>query len=369
MKLFSEFFSTVKKRHKAFGSDCNGQVMVFSALMLLTLAAFTGSVVLVGQGIQGKIQTQNAADAASMAAVTWMARGSNILQITNGIHWDANVLIADAIIVSCAVAAAEIAEDLEIPYIGEILAAADWEEERETIGELDQVHTGVADAIAGIQDTVHYAFPIIAFLHANGLAQTNGAEHLDLTNFPILKNFGIRLPSIPSVFQGVIPYTWTLSPSLISVLSTNFSKKVTPNDTKTAIHMSSTMPFTPCIAFAKFLNWNDHYYESQNADKAITFVCSRSPHQGYIFNKLLALDSRDDVIPAAYAVSAAKITNDKLYASGQKDTTYMCTPVAAVSLNPIPAVRIVTGYKGNFETSYTKVQFMGVSGEVVLVLH
>ncbi len=73
------FFHRLTRLHKNRG----GQAIVFVALVLFVLICFFALTINVGHRITGKVEMQNAADAAVMSGAIWHARGLNLISVMN----------------------------------------------------------------------------------------------------------------------------------------------------------------------------------------------------------------------------------------------------------------------------------------------
>jgi len=366
--------------------DERGQVMLLTALLSLVLVALPATVINVGQSVTDKMRLQTAADGAALTASTWSARGSNLLQGLNGMHWDFNVFIADAIIVCATVASvqidAEIAEAIDDPFYIPVAAAniaRIWKRANKCIKRLEDTQEKTAKAIEGTSEVVADTTPYLAYFHANKIAEKNSADLLDLSGFPFLGPIFQNIQNIIKPIRGISNIRiWTLSPSLWPPSALKFAhKQKSPAKHNTPYYTTSLNPFALCYEFARRPSWHDSYWLSDNKDKPVTFVVSRSRRRAYLLDKLL--DSKrntDGMIPPTYAVGAAKFFKDDLYPAGQKKTTYWCYPEVCVSLDPpvagIPVRWTGLGkyhYGGNFECKLAPVEIMGVSGRNFLLFH
>ena len=73
------FFHRLNRLHE----DRGGQAIVFVALVLFVLICFFALTINVGHRITGKVEMQNAADAAVMSGAIWHARGLNLISVMN----------------------------------------------------------------------------------------------------------------------------------------------------------------------------------------------------------------------------------------------------------------------------------------------
>lgn len=367
------------KGRKDLAKDTDGQVLIMAAFFSLFLAAAAASVIPLGQTVTGKIQAQNAADSAAMASSTWRARGSNLLQQSNGLHWDMNVALADVVCVSAAVAATEIGIAMLDPLAWPEIPAM-YEKERNFLNKMDKVHSSSNKVVSCFQTAVSKGMPYIAFFHANFLAEKNGADHLDLRGIPLIKNLDfLKKIHIPSVVESVVPYFWTVGSEtkfLNPFTAFQFGEEKTESGHKTAFCMTEVNPFVGCLFFGKSLNWKDPYYESvEGFDRPVSFIVTRKPRRSFVLDKLLSQKGDGDLVPGICAFSATRITGDKLYPSGMKDMKYKSLP-SFVFAWPLPFQRVISGivgksgYEGKFKPELVPVEFAGgVKGKNLFVVH
>jgi len=152
-----------------FRRDENGQVLLFTALIVLVLVCLIAAVVNVGMMISWKIRTQNAVDAAALGAGIWQARGHNLMQSLNQIHyWMNNLLglIIIAMAIACYASCAFIFNPCFLcSPLGSVAAA------------LVEFQKVVADVIEQIQDILPDVMPILSLISAQTLAYQNGLDN------------------------------------------------------------------------------------------------------------------------------------------------------------------------------------------------
>ena len=352
---------------------------MFFALISLVLVCSIAMIINVGQAINSKIAAQNAADAAAAAATLWMARGSNLLQQFNGLHWDVDAFAASLLYISIDVASA-ILDALDPCVVFFCSCCPEWYEvwniEDKFIAGVSKVRKIICKLISGVQKVINKCFPYLAAYHANGMARDNGADRLFENSLDFLKNiFKVKVPSSIKKFLGKEPiYTWTLYPSIWPPSSTKFAEEEEAEDHSTPFYCTPFNPFA--LHFPYWINreedlrWEESYYESKNVDKPITFIVSRNARLSYMLGTLLL--GKEKSIPSVLAISAAKITGDELTPAGTED--YWCyqfgVGMACKPGCPVPG-RIFEGkgYKSNFDSEYAPVKFIFKDGEDVLVLH
>jgi hypothetical protein len=144
--------------------------MVLFVIVIMTL--FTMDT---GHVIYNRVIAQNAADAAADTAALWQARGCNLLQHLNNAHYYMNIgfFIAEAGELTSCVAAPILAA---IPFVGPALSEAACLI-CDAAPYTDDLQKKLADAIVAAQDGIKYAFPILAFVHANAAAKGSQADN------------------------------------------------------------------------------------------------------------------------------------------------------------------------------------------------
>ena len=289
-KWFKSSLALIAKRQRYLAQNEGGQVLFFFAIIAMLLVFFTATLSDYGMTVTQKIKTQTAVDSAALAAGAWVARGGNIQQMINGIHWDLNYSLAQIITLSSDIAMVICIICLALSWIPFGVGAAFFSVFKTTrsieSGIIDTccaVHSGIADVIDPIQKSVVKATPILAMLHSNFSARNNGAS-----SFPELLTDALPLPAstqnnIQSVLTALdkenLPlsvYTWTLSPNLKMWNNMEITEVFKFPDTARAIiknalnpdyaspyRIGPLMPFTGTLFFwaskAKKLNWNDPF--------------------------------------------------------------------------------------------------------------
>jgi len=152
-------------RLQGFRRDESGQVLLFTALIVLVLVCLIAAVVNVGIMLSWKIRTQNAVDAAALGAGIWQARGLNIMQSLNQIHYWMNNLLGLIIIV---MAVACYASCWWGCFLCSPLGAV--------AKLLVEFQKQVAKIILKIQDILPDVMPILSLISAQSLAYQNGLK-------------------------------------------------------------------------------------------------------------------------------------------------------------------------------------------------
>lgn len=365
-------------RKQQLRDDESGQVMLLVALLSLVLVALPATVINLGQAITNKIRLQTAADAAAMSATTWMARGSNLLQGLNGIHWDFNVAIADAMLACAYDADAEIAAHPWRFWV--------WWRAYRRIGRLERTQSGTARTIETTSATVATMTPYLAYFYANKIAEENSADLLDLSGIPVLGNVFKNLQKYIRPVQGLVNIrTWTLSPSMWPPNAMQIAKKQrAPGNYTTPYYMTWKRPFLPCLTYAHRPGWHNSYWVSTDNiinEKTVTFVVSHESKRAFMLNKLLNMKKdNSNLLGPSYAIGSARVLGDQLYPAGQRNTKYWCFSFwfysAVISYDPpvfgIPWRWIGWGryhYGGNFKAEMVPVEIMGQKGRNFMLFH
>ncbi len=353
----------------------NGQVMIFTALVVLVLVCFVASVVNVGQMIVQRIKAQNAADAAALTAGVWQARGLNLLQILNGVHWDLNYTTGMGI-------------NGLIPALG-----AWWPHPSvpgrayRAIKALDALQAGIAAVIQNTQDLIVEKFPYIAVLHASGMAKDNGADPLleclsdGIGSLPGMS--GLANARVRNIFANAPIYAWTLYPSMSwppDAVSLRV-KKVNPGyAAQSPYEMCYNFTFINILRYPYYgwklyrqkLGWpDDYYYDEDRELEPITFIAATSRKNAYILGGLFNNSTPGDnkIIRPTAGIASVETGGDDLDPSGQGGSWFINTPFFIFGM-PLPLVRLITGYKGGFDTKLVPVKLAGGrDGETLLIYH
>ncbi len=391
---------TIRRRHATFHRNEGGQVLMMVAVFALSLLTVTLSIIPVGQAISGKIQLQNAADSAALTAATWMARGANIQQIINGVHFDFDTYIEFMIGATCdkwiGILAGDTAKCADvkhpdpkacariIPIIGK-----DWTEPKKEIKNYIDKQKSVASQLKTIQNTLNTLMPILAFIEANAVAKANGAGNLDaIGSLPLLQKLGIgnlvqqALKIVEQVGQtlGIQLVTTTLNPSLNPLSALKFSYAMEPKnkdycstwncsfnaDWKNTCFNCLAPPVVMPLWTSGF-SWQDTYFLSTNMNTAITFIVAQDAKQSFILNALFLRDEDvkagvTNLVPALCAIGSAEVYNDQLYPSGMKNITYQPL-IVTVFQWPLQYSRFLLGdiYGGKFKARLCPVQITGIN--------
>lgn len=294
-RMFQSSLALIAKRQRYLAGNEGGQVLFFFAIIAMVLVFFTATLTDYGMTVTQKIKTQTAVDSAALAAGAWVARGGNIQQMINGIHWDMNYSLAQIITISSDIAMIICIICLALSWIPFGVGAAFYSVynatrtiESSIISACCTVHNTTNAVIDPVQKILVKTTPILALLHANFSARNNGASSI-----PELMNDALPFSrstknSIDSVLTALdrqnLPlsvYTWTLSPNLKMWNNMEITEVFKyPNTIKAIIQNSKNvkwanpyrigpvMPFTATLSFwgnqSNRLNWNDNFIIQKN---------------------------------------------------------------------------------------------------------
>ncbi len=171
-----------------FRDDTSGSALLMTGTMMFLVVM---AVVLNGdmnRAVYNRIVAQNAVDSAAEAAALWEARGCNVLQHLNNIHYEGNKILfiaESASLVGCGMAVlGVIAVEATIPFAwtsahaaaiaGTAVACAAC-----TLAPvIDEGQEKFATAINDFQEIARTAFPILAVGYANQVAKHSGGDNL-----------------------------------------------------------------------------------------------------------------------------------------------------------------------------------------------
>jgi hypothetical protein len=207
MKRTLRFLCIPLDRARRLRADDRGQTMLLSGMMVFLIAIMAMVTLDTGQGIYNRIIAQNAADSAADAAALWHARGCNLLQHLNNIHYDGDALMFAA----------------ELSMLGACQGGAlQYFPITAAVGEAACLYCGLADdvdkaqekfnsIILDIQSIAAEIFPALAFVYANACAMGSGADPFGdvLGTYPgsLLHGLNIDIPGLEDVLSflgGVI---------------------------------------------------------------------------------------------------------------------------------------------------------------------
>lgn len=195
----------------ALRSDERGSIMLLAAMMVFVTTMFAVIAFDTNQAIYNRIIAQNAVDSAADSAALWQARGCNLVQLLNNLHYDVDIaacvaesVAAAACVVSVGLLVAEV-----IPIIGQVAHAV-------RIGtciacDLLPVIDGAQQAfytiLMPIQEAIVQVTPFLAFANANVCAKGSGADPLLSSVLDavgsILSKLGLSVPGFDSIAGAI----------------------------------------------------------------------------------------------------------------------------------------------------------------------
>jgi hypothetical protein len=209
--------------------DERGSVTLLAGTMVFLVAIFGIITIDTSMAIHNRVVTQNAVDSAADSAALWQARGCNMLQLLNNLHYDVDTALAIgegaaavACVASAALLAAQIAADVffgageaVIRPIRMVACVA-----CDTLPAIDLVQQKFYPAVTNIQQGIVLAMPQVAFLYANACAKGAGAdrlgEALPAAANSLLRQFGLDLEGplngVSSVLGAIDVYAAPLDP-------------------------------------------------------------------------------------------------------------------------------------------------------------
>jgi hypothetical protein len=205
-------------RIKALRSDQCGSVTLLAGMMVFLVSIFGIIALDTNKAISNRIIAQNAVDSAADSAALWQARGCNMLQQLNNLHYDVDTaaciaegVAAGACIASAALLAAEIAADVffgagealrPIRIVTCVVCA--------TLPFIDLGQQLFYAVIMPVQQAIVDVTPFLAFGYANANAYGSGADPLLQVAVQYLAGLGSAvagiipgLDSVSSLFSGV----------------------------------------------------------------------------------------------------------------------------------------------------------------------
>ena len=262
-------------RARALHRDDRAQVMVLTAVMAFVLSILAITTLNTTTMLYNRIRTQNAVDAAADAYALWQARGSNMAQSLNDMHYNSNKAATIAAYTTCGIRiAGGVACVLQFaPIIGlglKGVCEATCGGTSAILSTIEVTQALLSTIILGTQTGLNYIFPLIGFDAANSIAEANGAS-------PVLTGLGDFIESLLAAFGVTVDITSVLAAipgaDLIFVLpltpSSAFTLNLEKKDNSSALPAPWSMNSTfmdscnniPCIL----------------ASAGRTFTCMQSP--------------------------------------------------------------------------------------------
>lgn len=168
--------SALTGRAKNIRGDESGQIVLLSGVMVFLVVILTIITFDTTKAICNRITAQNSVDAAADAAALWQARGCNLLQHLNNIHYDVNagaIIAETAALCSCIVAPYL----RYVPYVGKALwfgaCCICW-----MAPGIDTAQEGFASVVEDMQSGITEVFPGVVLAQASAAAKGSGASEL-----------------------------------------------------------------------------------------------------------------------------------------------------------------------------------------------
>jgi hypothetical protein len=210
--------------------------MLLSGMMVFLGTIFAIIAFDTNMAVYNRITAQNAVDSAADAAALWQARGCNLLQQLNNLHYDVDTaacLGEEITAAACGVATVLMALE-PVPFIGAAAAAA-----RpavclaplvgcDSLPAIDGAQQAFSFAVTNLQAVIADVVPFLAFANANACAKGSGADKLlDAVQGSVqglLSNLGVNLPGFGDIAGAIsgglsfVPlYASPLDPSSLSL--------------------------------------------------------------------------------------------------------------------------------------------------------
>jgi hypothetical protein len=374
------------KRARALRGDERGNVLIVSGMMAFLAAIFAVLSVDTSEAIYNRIIALNAVDSAADAAALWQARGCNLLQQLNNIHYEGNEFFATAENVSLSSCVLAAIADL-IPggqAVSQMLCPIC--RMAKPINDMQGVFSTV---VLDTQKGVTVFIPFAALLAANDAAQGSGADNV-LTSAAdyvsqFLAKFGIPIPSgfLSSIGgtlsdAGFTVYALPLDPSSLGLGASETEGDSYPWQYPSGIYQGLFDAGVGAGVLACGLDppdgWQDSYYEGHPG--FMTWIAGKSQHDEMlglgdlawlnggnnapnVHHKFMNQDSpalyrgsvhRSDtplVIPAFIAIASSQVQGDTVVSRGTPNAYGTLMPVyvpfvneAAADLTPFPPLTI-----------------------------
>lgn len=223
---------------RRFRRDENGQVLVLSAVMVLTGLMLALATFNAGDLIARRIRTQNAVDAAADTFAAYQARGLNLAQHLNDVHYLANWTIFGLESTAFGLRTLCPFTGLRPPPIfydpSTVTLCCDLLKGAGVV--LDIAQETISTAILMAQAGIEKVFPPLAAYNANRLASANGADPVSEWAGDSLKKMAAalgwnldNLPQIPPVASFVLDHIYAVPLDPGQVVSLNIAEATPPN--------------------------------------------------------------------------------------------------------------------------------------------
>lgn len=230
-------------RARAIRSDDRGQVLLLSGVMVFVVLMITIMTFDMSKAVYNRIIAQNSVDAAADAAALWQARGCNLLQHLNNIHYKVNetLFIAEtAALTSCGMTVVMVPSEIATRPLGGTMFAWVWYAALGaanvscnlcyTAPWIDWGQEEFAKVVMKVQAGIEKVFPVLTFLYADTMAKESGADNVFAAAASyagsIASELGLNSASIGGVAEelaggiGSLPvtiYAFPLDPSSLKL--------------------------------------------------------------------------------------------------------------------------------------------------------
>lgn len=202
------------RRAQRLRRDDQAQVMVLTAVMVFVVAIMGLTTFNAGTMLYNRVKVQTAADASADTFAAYQARGLNLAQHLNDIHYDLNWVLFAGESVAWGVRITCPAQAVRPPPIFFSFPAYNrccrtW---RSTATSIDDGQNMLSEVVLGVQKGINILLPLVGTINANGLAEANGGDKIwtwfgDIVGM-LARTIGMNETVIQNAFDGIaaIPY-------------------------------------------------------------------------------------------------------------------------------------------------------------------
>jgi hypothetical protein len=383
----------LRLRQHQFRRGDDGQVMLAFALSLMLIVSSIGAVVNIGEIVKTKAYSQTAVDASAVGAAVWMARGSNLLQMINALHWDINGFAGTICAPLLSVGSAAVSVLLAccaFPPTAPVCCKPAWDT-RQFVKKIKksvmEMRKKAANILEPVGKGINASFPLLSALHANGLAQANYADRLDqvvigtlwtllriidnntfksdmFSNPPSISSDFAGFRALESVYNAIFSriFAWPVSPSPVPYKANKFAKFETGDDD--TVFNVNAWDFLCLYWSHSDLEWNEPYAQplSEDENPYVTYLAGKidrrrggNPALGAV--RQLAAGNTDDL--PVVSLASVQVIGGPLSPSGDPDNaearkyTALWWPDHAA---PVPLRFFTMNYSGDFDVTYIPVR-------------
>lgn len=175
MKFIRRLLTRPLRRARSFRGNDEAQVMVLTAVMVFVIMIFAINNLNTASAIFNRMQTQHAADAAADSFAAWQARGLNLAQHVNDVHWTLNIALYVGQKANCVARVGCVLLNL-IPLKGQALYVKCCKITAVIYTTIETIQATGQQAAHLFQEGLNIVIPFIGWLSANTLAEANGAD-------------------------------------------------------------------------------------------------------------------------------------------------------------------------------------------------